>query len=405
MGSRPGRAVLAAAPLVALLVLAACSEELRDPARPAPSTPPVTEEPGATTTAPPGDEGAPTTAAPTDQPTEAAIEVLATGFEVPWGLVVLDDGTAVIGERDTAQVWWLPPEGEPVPVGIVPDVVPAGEGGLLGLAVPPGGDPATVYAYYTSAADNRVARVTFTSGSRTGDPQVTVVLDGIPKGRNHNGGRLAFGPDGFLYVSTGDASRAELAQDPTSLAGKILRITPDGDPAPGNPDPGSPVWSMGHRNVQGLAWDADGRLWATEFGQSTFDEINLIEPGGNYGWPEVEGVGGDERFVDPVVVWPTSEASCSGAAVTGPTLVVACLRGQRLYAMELTGSGAILGRPEPTLVETYGRLRGVTVAPDGSLWVTTSNRDGRLPGDPHPDDDRIIRLLGGGGGTEGVGRS
>lgn len=388
MGSRPGRALLAAAPLVALLVLAACSEELRDPARPAPSTPPVTEEPGATTTAPPGDEGAPTTAAPTDQPTEAAIEVLATGFEVPWGLVVLDDGTAVIGERDTAQVWWLPPEGEPVPVGIVPDVVPAGEGGLLGLAVPPGGDPATVYAYYTSAADNRVARVTFTSGSRTGDPQVTVVLDGIPKGRNHNGGRLAFGPDGFLYVSTGDASRAELAQDPTSLAGTILRITPDGDPAPGNPDPGSPVWSMGHRNVQGLAWDADGRLWATEFGQSTFDEINLIEPGGNYGWPVVEGTGGAPSYVDPVVTWATSDASPSGLAV-GPdgALYAAALAGRSLWRVPL--DGATVGTPERLLQDAYGRLRSVVTGPDDALYVLTSNT---FRGEPAPEDDRLLRI-------------
>jgi glucose/arabinose dehydrogenase len=388
MGSRPGRAVLAAAPLVAVLALAACSEEPRDPARAAPSTPPATEEPGATATATPGDEGSPTTSAPTDQPTEAAIEVLATGFEVPWGLVVLDDGTAVIGERDTAQVWWLPPEGEPVPVGIVPDVAPAGEGGLLGLAVPPGGDPATVYAYYTSAADNRVARVTFTSGSRTGDPQVTVVLDGIPKGRNHNGGRLAFGPDGFLYVSTGDASRGELAQDPNSLAGKILRITPDGEPAPGNPDADSPVWSMGHRNVQGLAWDADGRLWATEFGQSTFDEINLIEPGGNYGWPEVEGTGGAPSYVDPVVTWATSDASPSGLAV-GPdgALYAAALAGRSLWRVPL--DGARVGEPERLLHDVDGRLRSVVTGPDDALYVLTSNT---FRGEPAPEDDRLLRI-------------
>lgn len=329
-------------------------------------------------------------------------EVVAAGLAVPWDVDFLPDGAALVTERTTGRLLRVGPEpdGDRLRVTEVQtiEVEPTGEGGLLGLAVSPEYESdQTVFVYYTTPTDNRVARLV---PGRPPEP----VLTGIPRSGNHNGGQLAFGPDGYLYVSTGDAAEPPRSQDLDSLAGKILRMTPEGEPAPDNPFD-SLVWAYGVRNVQGLAWDAAGNLWATEFGASEWDEINLIEPGGNYGWPEVEGVGGDERFVDPVVVWPTSEASCSGAAVTGPTLVVACLRGQRLYAMELTGSGAILGRPEPTLVETYGRLRGVTVAPDGSLWVTTSNRDGRLPGDPHPDDDRIIRLLGGGGGTEGVGRS
>lgn len=398
MTSRSRRAAYAAVPLTALVALTACSEEPREPARPSgatssPSLAPVPPDDEATTTrtAGPVTDGeattSPTTAAPS--PTAASVEVLATGFEVPWGLTVLDNGTVVVAERDTAQIWWVPPGGEPVPVGEVPGVVPDGEGGLLGIAVPPDGDGATFWAYYTAESDNRVARVTFTSGSRTGDPEVAVVLDGIPKAGNHNGGRIAFGPDGFLYVSTGDASDSGLSQDPESLAGKILRITPEGEPAPDNPDPGSPVWSLGHRNVQGLAWDGDGRLWATEFGQNDLDEVNLIEPGNNYGWPEVEGTGGGPEFTEPVVTWPTSEASPSGLAV-GPdgALYVAALRGESLWRVPLDGPEA--GEPERLLQGEYGRLRSVVTGPDDALYVLNNNT---FRGEPSPEDDRLLRIL------------
>jgi glucose/arabinose dehydrogenase len=170
----------------------------------------------------------------------------------------------------------------------------------------------------------------------------------------------------------------------------VLRMDPLGDPPleDPNPDPDSLVWSTGHRNVQGLAWDSRGRLWATEFGQDTFDEVNLIEPGGNYGWPEVEGVGGNPAYVDPLVTWSTDEASPSGLAIAGDTLYAGALRGQRLWAIPMSGDE--LGRPEAQLDGQYGRLRNVQVAPDGSLWITTSNRDGR--GDPDGDDDRVLRL-------------
>jgi glucose/arabinose dehydrogenase len=202
----------------------------------------------------------------------------------------------------------------------VPGVRASGEGGLLGLAVSPDyAHDGLVYAYFSAASDNRVAR--FTLG---GEPEV--IFSGIAKASIHNGGRLAFGPDGFLYVTTGDASSSGRAQDPSSPNGKILRMQADGSPAPGNPDPGSVVWSLGHRNVQGLAWDGSGRAFATEFGQNTWDEVNLITPGGNYGWPVVEGRGGDGRFVDPLVVWPTDQSSPSGASISGDTLYVAALR-------------------------------------------------------------------------------
>jgi glucose/arabinose dehydrogenase len=196
----------------------------------------------------------------------------------------------------------------------------------------------------------------------------------------------------MLYAGIGDAVVPANAQNLASRNGKILRMRPDGRVPAGNPFPGSLVWSYGHRNVQGLAWDRRGRLFATEFGQNTWDEVNRIVPGGNYGWPVVEGRGGDPRFRDPVVVWSPAEASPSGAAFTAGTLFVAALRGARLWAVPVDPAGRV-GTPTAVLPGTYGRLRTVEVAPDGALWVATSNRDGR--GSPAADDDRILRFTAG----------
>jgi glucose/arabinose dehydrogenase len=268
----------------------------------------------------------------------------------------------------------------------------SGEGGLLGLALSPDYEiDGLVYAYYTTAEDNRVVRF------RLGE-EPEPILTGIPVNTYHNGGRISFGPDGLLYVGTGDAGNTANSQDPNALGGKILRLNPDGSVPADNPFPDNPVYSYGHRNVQGLAWDAEGRLYATEFGQNTYDEVNLIEPGQNYGWPNVEGNGGEAQgYVDPISTWATSEASPSGAAVLTSggipqwqgDFFMAALRGERLWRLDLDENGAVAGREE-LLTGQAGRLRHVTQAPDGSLWILTNNRDGR--GSPIPDDDRILRL-------------
>lgn len=315
------------------------------------------------------------------------VRTLVDQLEVPWGLAFLPDGSAVVTERISGRVLGVDADGAVSRLGGVAATVPEGEAGLLGVAVSPDFDrDRTLFLYVTTGTDNRVVRARL-DGTTLGEPQV--VLQGIPRGFIHDGGRIAFGPDGFLYVTTGETGDPALAQDPDSLAGKILRVTADGDPAPGNPDPGSPVWSLGHRNVQGLAWDDEGRLWASEFGDSEWDELNLVEKGGNYGWPEVEGAGGGRRFIDPQLVWPVEEASPSGLAYADGRLWMAGLRGQRLWRIDVSADGTA-SAPKAFLTGDYGRLRTVVAAPDGRLWLTTSNRDGR--GQPTPADDRVIVL-------------
>jgi glucose/arabinose dehydrogenase len=267
-------------------------------------------------------------------------------------------------------------------------VVSGGESGLHGLALLSDADDPMLYAYFGSETDNRVVKMPVLG--RPGElslGQPEVVIDGIPRAGTHDGGRLAFGPDGFLYVTTGDAQQRGAAQDADALAGKILRITVDGKPAPGNPW-GNEVWSLGHRNVQGIAWTADGTMWASEFGQDTWDELNRIQPGGDYGWPLVEGVADRDGFIDPVAVWATSDASPSGIAAVGDTVFLAGLRGERLWQVD-THAGALAHDPVAAL-DAYGRLRDVVAPGDGSLWLLTSNTDGR--GSPGADDDVLLRV-------------
>ncbi|MFE5881285.1 PQQ-dependent sugar dehydrogenase [Streptomyces hydrogenans] len=311
---------------------------------------------------------------------------LTEGLRSPWGLAALPGGDLLVSSRDDRTVTRVDGRsGAKRSLGEVPGVVPGGEGGLMGLAVREG----WVYAYLTAESDNRIVRMRYGGGAgdRLGAPEP--VLTGIPKGTIHNGGRIAFGPDGMLYAGTGETGETGLAQDRASLGGKILRMTPEGKPAPGNPFADSVVYSYGHRNVQGIAWDAEGRLWAAEFGQNTWDELNLVEPGRNYGWPEVEGTAGKAGFVDPVAQWPTSEASPSGIAWARGAVWMAGLRGERLWRIPLSGAERS-GEPEAFLGGEYGRLRTVLADGAGGLWLVTSETDGR--GTPETGDDRILRL-------------
>jgi glucose/arabinose dehydrogenase len=364
-----------------MLLLGGCSEGApKAVATSAPTLPAQSSSVGSS----PGAPGSPP-AVTGRPPSVTGQTVLVTNLQAPWGLAFLPDGRALITERDTRTIKAIAPDHSVTQVGFIGEADARGEGGLLGIVASPRyADDHTLFLYYTTADDNRIAQW------RIGERPRPIVT-GIPISGIHNGGRLAFGPDGYLYAGTGDASERGRSQDRRSLGGKILRMTVEGKPAPGNPFGDSLVWSYGHRNVQGLAWDSGRHMWATEFGQNAWDEINRIEPGQNYGWPEVEGAVGDRRFVDPVVAWHPAEAACSGAAVVGQVLVAACLRGQRLWLMPIDGAtGKLTGQPVAALREEFGRLRHAALAPDGSVWVLTSNRDNR--GNPEGSDDRIIRV-------------
>lgn len=313
---------------------------------------------------------------------------IATGLASPWSVVALPEapGEALVSERDTGVIRHLAADGSLTPVTTVPGVAHEGEGGLLGLALLDAEAQRWLYAYLTTASDNRIVRMPLSATLEAGAPEV--VLTGLAKARNHDGGRIAFGPDGMLYATVGDAGDPDRAQDLESMNGKILRMTPEGEPPGDNPFAGSLVYSLGHRNPQGIAWDAAGQLWAAEFGQNTWDEVNRIEPGANYGWPVVEGAAGREGFVDPAAQWPTDDASPSGLAYVDGTFFLAGLGGERLWALYPRADGGL--DPVEWFTGEFGRIRDVLPAADGTLWMLTGNTDGR--GSPRDGDDRILSV-------------
>ena len=331
-----------------------------------------------------------TKACATDGGVPSSVATLSSGWTIPWGVFWLPDGkSALVTERDDFRVWKVTKDGTKTQVGAVPNAVTTnGEGGLLGVAVDPKWETNHhVYFMHTASEGNRVVRMTY-DGTALSD--YTVLLQGIKKNRYHNGGRLAFGPDGYLYVSTGEAQTPDLAQDKNSLNGKILRMTTDGKPAPGNPF-GNLVYSLGHRNPQGLAFDRNGRLWEAEFGNSSKDELNLIKPGANYGWPTCEGTCSTAGMTNPKATWNVSEASPSGIAIVRNVVYMASLRGERLWRIPINGDNESVGTPTAYYVGTYGRLRTVTKVPGADqLWLSTTNCDNN--GGAADGADKIFRV-------------
>lgn len=326
------------------------------------------------------------TPTPTPPPTvwpSGAVSTIVTNLDAPWGIAQARVFTFV-SERDTGRILAITDGGVVSEIATLTDVQHGGEGGLLGLAA----DDEALYAYSTGGDGNRVQRFPLT-GTATAPAlgESSTLLSGLPSARNHNGGQLAFGPDGMLYVSVGDAGDPDAAQDPSSLAGKILRLMPSGAVPGDNPFPGSFVYSLGHRNVQGIAWSADGRMFASEFGQDTWDELNEILPGANYGWPVVEGAGGDARFIDPLRQWPTDQASPSGLVAIEGSLILANLRGQSIRVVPVSDPAS----EQTFFLGEFGRIRAVAPATQGVLWFLTNNTDGR--GSPGADDDRLLAVV------------
>jgi glucose/arabinose dehydrogenase len=319
--------------------------------------------------------------------TPGTVTTITTSKDIPWGLAFLPDGSGIYTERDTFNVVKVTPSGQTTVLGKIPGGAGTnGEGGALGLELSPTfGSDGFVYIYHTTVSDNRLQRAKLTGNSLGG---WTVLLKGVQRNKFHNGGRLRFGPDGKLYIGTGDAQSGANAQNKNSLNGKVLRINADGSIPSDNPF-GNAVWSMGHRNVQGLAFDSQGRLWEQEFGNSIMDELNLIQKGGNYGWPSCEGTSGScGGFIAPKQTWPVGSCSCSGITIVKDTIFVAALRGMRLYTLQISGSS--VGTPKAFFQGQFGRLRTVEASPDGDIWLTTSSGD--KDSTPNNSNDKILHV-------------
>lgn len=368
--------------LFALFTLAACGSEEREPA--------VIDE----------RIGGAEEPAPEAQPEDAVpvVEEVITGLNTPWEVVFAPDGRVFITERPGRILVVESGAVRPEPYAEL-DVDEVGEGGQLGLALDPAfGENGYLYTYYTAPDGegglvNRISRLVDEGGSATED---RVLLE-APAYSIHNGGRVAFGPDGKLYATLGDVGEEGLAQERDTLAGKIVRLNPDGSVPEDNPFPGSPVYSEGHRNPQGLAWHPEtGELYAPEHGPTGHDELNWIRPGENYGWPEVAGAGGEPEYRDPVIesgaeTWAPSGAAFATGGPFANNLFFTGLRGSALYRVALSADDpSRVEEFEPLLEGEHGRLRTVAEGPDGALYVLTSNTDGR--GDPREGDDRLLRV-------------
>lgn len=326
---------------------------------------------------------------------QEAVTIVAKNLEVPWALAFLPDNTMLFTERPGRVRMIKNGVLQKAPIATLDDVTPVGESGLLGIAVHPNfSTNQYIYLYYTYSSNNdntlnRVVRYKLENDTLT---QKTILVDAIPGASNHDGGRIKFGPDNYLYIATGDAQEPSLAQNIKSLAGKILRVTDDGKAAPGNPF-GNLVYSYGHRNPQGIAWNSNKTLWETEHGRSGvlsgFDEVNLIESGKNYGWPEIQGDETRSGMVTPKKhSGETTTWAPSGAVFSDNSLFFAGLRGQTLYEAVIQDNQVT--KLNEHFKNKYGRLREVVLGPDRMLYITTSNHDGR--GTPQADDDKIIRV-------------
>ena len=362
---------------VAALLLAGCT--------PRADTPPATTVPPASP--------APDAPARPDGPrlVPGDVSEVATDLVMPWGLTFLPDGTALVSSRSTGEVLHLAPDTAPAVVGVVPDVELTSEGGLLGIAASPDfAEDRTVYAYVSSSPTNRVVALTLAADLRSLRVD-RVLLDGIETADRHHGGRIVVGPDGHLWIGTGDAFEPANAATADSLNGKILRIATDGTVPDDNPS-GSPIYSSGHRNVQGIAFGPDGTAYASELGHRTWDELNVLRPGLDYGWPASEGTAGDHGE-PPVFTIHPDDASPSGIAYAGGSVWMGALGGQRLWQLPVDGPRPA-GDPVEWFAGEHGRIRTVEVAPDGALWLVTSNTDGATWGGtaPRPGDDRVLRV-------------
>lgn len=330
----------------------------------------------------------------TNSPEKPQVSVFVTGLEVPWAIAFLPTGDLLVTER-IGRVRLVSKEGQlqKEPVATLSEVKQIGEGGLHGIALHPNFSTNNfIYLYYTYSGSgnntlNRVVRMTYENGKLSDEK---IIVDAIPGASNHDGGRIKFGPDGLLYITTGDAQEPSLAQDTNSLAGKILRVTDLGDPAPGNPFDNR-VYSYGHRNPQGITWDEEGILWSTEHGPSGLetgnDEVNQIEMGANYGWPDIRGTqtksGMKSAFIESGrgVAWAPAALT-----IIDDRMFFTGLRGSALYELNLTGKPNL----KTHFKNEFGRLREVVKGPNGMLYVTTSNRDGR--GSPKSGNDKILRV-------------
>ena len=379
--ARGGRGLAGAALLA--VVLAGCGSDGYEPAgpfRPQPEGPPPQVGPPTESPQAPG-PGDP--ADPEGEEDGGDPNVVASGLTVPTGLVVLPDGSAVVGERETGRLLQVFPDRSPArELMTVGGIDTAGDGGLLGLALSPTfAEDGLFYAYVSTATDNRVVR--FPMGG-TPNP----VLTGIPRGETHNGGGLVFAADGTLFVGTGDTGNAALAQDPASLAGKVLHVDVFGRPVGAGP-----VHSAGHADVTALCVGGEASLYATDDAPAGPDELNAVVEGGDAGWPTA-----GPASTGPVVQFPTEAGGLGGCAVAGRTVFLGSLDGRRVHTVQLDGGGALAEEPGAFLTDRYGRLRTVVLDGEGALWVTTSNKDGI--GTPAEDDDRVLRVFPPGGASD-----